>query len=126
MKVWIGGEVGLNDDDFDRYRIATNKIEKKINNYLEEIEYKNVRLINWDIIIILRDDAVFNEIKKYNKRKKNTDIRLKIDYNAFKNGNNEERENLIFDVLLRSLNVLEEKGIEDLEVVKEFIDSCKY
>jgi hypothetical protein len=124
MKVWISSETtkGAGEELWKLYM----QIEKKINNYLEEIEYKNVRLINWDIIIILRDDAVFNEIKKYNKRKKDTDIRLKIDYNAFKNGNNEERENLIFDVLLRSLNVLEEKGIEDLEVVKEFIDSCKY
>ena len=126
MKVWIGGEVGLPDDDFSSYRIATNKIEKQINQYLEEIGYSNDKLVGWDVIIILRDDTVFNEIKKYNKRKKDTDIRLQIDYNAFKNGNEEERENLIFDVLLRSLIILEEKGIEDLEVVKEFIESCKH
>ena len=124
MKVWISSETtkGAGEELWKLYM----QIEKKINNYLEEIEYKNDALEKLRVIIILRDDAVFNEIKKYNKRKKDTDIRLKIDYNAFKNGNDEERENLIFDVLLRSLNVLEEKGIEDLEVVKEFIDSCKY
>lgn len=123
MKVWIGGEVGLDDNDFESYRIISNQIEKSLNAYLEEIGYKNDALEKLRVITILRDDDTFNEIKKLNKRKKNTDIRLKIDYDSFKNGDEHKRKKLIYEMLLRAMNFLkEEKKLEGFNPIEAYIN----
>ena len=123
MTVWIGGEVGLDDEDFESYRLTTNQIEKSLNAYLKEIGYKNKDLDSLDIIAILRDDDYFDEIKKYRPKKRDTDIRLKIDYNEFKNADENKRKKLIYEMLLRAIDFLkEEKGLKGFEPVEEYIN----
>lgn len=124
MKLWMSSEAHISVAE--ELRILSNTIEKHINKYLEETGYENEELKSWDIIITLRDDDVFKEIINYRPKKKDTEFHLKIDYNTFKNATDKERVNLILDLLIRSLNILEEKGIKNLEVVKEYIESCKY
>jgi hypothetical protein len=123
MILWMSAEVyaELADD----LAILRNSIVKQINEHLKEIEYENENLKCWDIIITLRDDDVFKEIIKYRKKKKDTDFHLKMDYAAFKNGDTQQRRNLIYDMLVRSLDILEEKGITDLEPVREIINKSR-
>ena len=121
MKVWIGGE--LEKDIHENYRIIRNKIEKSLNAYLEEIGYKNKDLDSLDVITILRDDEYFNEIKKYRPKKRDTDIRLKIDYDSFKNGDENKRKKLIYEMLLRAMNFLkEEKKLEGFNPIEAYIN----
>ena len=124
MILWMSSEAHISVAE--ELRLISNAIEKHINNYLKETGYENEKLKEWDIIITLRNDNIFDEIINYRPKKKDTEFHLKIDYNAFKNGTQEERANLILELLIRSLTILEEKGIGNLEVVKEFIESCKY
>jgi hypothetical protein len=124
MKLWMSAEVDARIAD--ELRPIRNAIEKHINKYLEETGYENEKLKDWDIIITLRNDDVFDEIINYRPKKKDTEFHLKIDYSTFKNATQEERANLILNVLIRSLNILEEKGVENLGVIKEYIESCKY
>jgi hypothetical protein len=123
MILWMSAEVyaELADD----LAILRNSIVKQINEHLKEIEYENEDLKCWDIIITLRNDDVFKEIIKYRKKKKDTDFHLKMDYVAFKNGDTQQRRNLIYDMLVRSLDILEEKGITDLEPVREIINKSR-
>ena len=100
-------------------------IEKQINNHLKEIEYENEKLIELRCIIILRDDSVFKEIIKYRKANKIIGMHLSMEFDAFKNGDEEKRKELIYDVILRSINISEEKGIENLEPVKEIINKSR-
>lgn len=111
-------------------RPIRNAIEKHINNHLKEIGYKNEKIKELLIVIVLRDDD-FSVMKggegiRKHKGKLSYGGSLRIDYSTFKNATDEERANLILDLLIRSLNILEEKGIKNLEVVKEYIESCKY
>jgi len=125
MKVWISSESSGDKQLGEELWKLYMKLEKAINKHLQEIEYENDKLDSLDVIIILRDDDYFNEIKKYRKSKKDTDIRLKIDYNTFLNANEEERKNLILDVLLRSLDILEEKGLDNFEEIRDYFKSLK-
>jgi len=104
-------------------------MDDKINHYLKEIEYKNEQIEKSRVLIILRDDD-FSALGGEETRKERGVLvynsSLRIDYKTFKNATDEERENLILDLLLRSFNILEEKSIEDLEVAKAFIESCKH
>jgi len=124
MKLWMSAEVDASIAN--ELRPIRNSIEKHINKHLKEIEYENEKLKSWDIIITLRDDDVFKEIIKYSAKKKDTDFHLKMDFNTFKNATKEQRANLILDVLIRSIDILKEKGIEDLEVVRDYVVSCKF
>jgi len=124
MKVWVGGEVGLDDDSFENYRIITNKIENDLNKYLEDTGYKNKDLDSLDVIAILRDDDHFDEIKKYRPKKKDTDIRLKINYDDFKHGDETTRKRLIYQMILKAIDFLEnEKGLNNFEPIKEYINN---
>ena len=109
----------------DLQRPIRNKIEKQINQWLEKYKYTNDNLNTWDVIIILRDDKNFDEITKYSKKKKETDFRLVVDYNLFKTSNDNQRVNLILDMLIRSLEILKSKGVTDLQRVIEFLITCK-
>ena len=122
MELWIGGEVGLNDKDFESYRILTNQIEKEINSYLKEIGYKNENLDSLDVIFVLRNDDVFDEIWKYRPKKRDTDIRPKIDYEAFVKGDETTRKRLIYESLLRVIDFLKSKKVKNLEPLEEYIN----
>ena len=93
MKLWMSSEVDISLAD--ELRLIRNQIEKSLNAYLKEIGYKNKDLDSLDVIAILRDDDYFDEIKKYRPKKRDTDIRLKIDYNEFKNADENKRKKLI-------------------------------
>ena len=128
MILWMSSEA-----DASMTRILSKldiPIEKHINAHLKEIGYENEKIKELLIVIVLRDDD-FSVMKggegiKKHRGKLSYGGSLRMDYNAFKNATDEERVNLILKLLLKSFNLLEEKGIEDLEVVKEFIESCKY
>ncbi|MCW7471769.1 Imm44 family immunity protein [Leptospira kanakyensis] len=120
MKLWIGGE--LEAEIGENFRLSRNIVEKKINEFLKTVLYK-VDFSDWDCIAIVRNDDNFQETYKYSKKKKEMDIRLKIDFNQFKTANHHEQESLIFKMLQRSLEILKNKveNTENLELlIKEF------
>ena len=93
--------------------------------------YKNI-LDEWWVIIIFRDDDVADENVRRKKTSKikgkalvNISMSLKIPYNEFKEGNEKKREDLIYDVILRSIDILETKKIKNLEPIKEYLMNSK-
>jgi hypothetical protein len=108
VKVWIGAE--LEADVADSFREARSKVEKTINATLEGKQY-DIALNSWDCIAIIRDDKNFPEITKYSPKKREMDFRLKIDYKAFKEGNQLDREKLIFGMLRNSLSIIKANGV---------------
>lgn len=110
MKLWIGGEVEA--ELADVFRMARNSVEKKINNIIERQRYE-VPFKSWDCIAIIRNDEDFAEVHKFSRKKRDMDFRLKIDFRLFKEGDESTREQLLFQMLLRSLALLSEKGVHE-------------
>lgn len=108
MKLWISSEIEA--DIFEPFRVSSLKVEDSINDVISNKAY-GLRLNGWDCIAIIRNDDNFEEIIKYSHKKKDMDFRLKINYQDFLNGNELDKEKFVFSMLLRSLKLLEEKGL---------------
>lgn len=128
MKLWMSSEKDNGVDD--SLSIIRNSVEKQINEHLQEEGYINESLKSLDIITILMesnefDDNKYCEITEYRKRKKDTDFRLRLPYHEFNNADTEKKRKLIYDLLERSIDILEEKGIKNLEKVKDIIKKSR-
>src|SRR5580692_2003719 len=99
MKLWISGEI----DSIlsDSFRITRNYLEENINNILASKNYGS-GVISWDIIMIISKDKG-KEIYKYNKTKKETDVRIVIDIDKFKSCDDLMKKMLLLDFLITSL-----------------------
>jgi hypothetical protein len=114
MKLWIGAEMSA--DVADAWRVARNATEASINELLQKREYE-LPVTQWNCIGIVRDDANFAERATYSKKKRSMDFRLSIDHDRFKTASSAIRERMVFEMLLRSLEILcaksgEAAGIE--------------
>lgn len=104
MKLWIGGEVeGAIADD---WRHARSAVESSVNELIAEIGALEAN--QWDVIAILRDDNAFPERSRFSKRD-GMDIRLAIPYKEFSGGSPQVQQELILDMLLRSLDIIQQK-----------------
>ncbi|KAA1154714.1 hypothetical protein EU510_00960 [Pseudoalteromonas sp. FUC4] len=105
MRIWIGGEIESSiEDDF---RKARSKVEKSINENIEQNTY-NIPVESWDCIAIVRDDEQLEELFAYDSRNNDMDFRLRVDYQRFLVGNSNEQEQQVFEICLRSLRKLQE------------------
>jgi len=105
LRIWIGGEIESSiEDDF---RKARSKVEKSINENIEQNTY-NIPVESWDCIAIVRDDEQLEELFAYDSRNNDMDFRLRVDYQRFLVGNSNEQEQQVFEICLRSLRKLQE------------------
>lgn len=107
MKLWIGTETQSDVVElFLPIRLdVQNKINAVINNYSYDIGSDD-----WDCIVILQDVDTFNERIRFSKAKRDMDFRLHMDYAEFLKGDEETRKRQLLKLLLRSLQLLKEKG----------------
>ena len=120
MIIWVSSE-SMDPVDEPLWKLYM-QIEKDINTHLKSINYKHEILDSLDAIIILRNDDVFKEITRFRPKKRDTDLRLKIDYNSFLNGNDNKRKILIYEFLLRAIEILKiKKKLKDFEPLEEYI-----
>ena len=110
MKLWMSAET--QSDVGDDLRKVRTKIRDIINDKIQNIDY-GIPLNGWDVIVILRDDERMKEIIKYSKKKEHMDFRLVMNYEQFIASNDHEKETMYFDLLLRSLMILNEKWITE-------------
>ena len=126
MKIWIGGE--LKKDIHEIYRIMRNQIEKSLNAYLEEIGYKNDEIEKMRVVFVIREDDFSvmqhkKEVVKKDRGKPIYGMNFCLDYDDFKNGDENKRKIIIYKGLLKALDLLEEqKKIQNLDIIKEYIN----
>ncbi len=121
MKLWIGTET--QSDIYDYIRVVRTTVEERINAHILGKKY-GIALDEWDCIIILRDDDDFEEIIDYDSNSREMDFRLKIDYKDFVDENEVGRESLVFEILLRSLELLKSNGVTGSEMDR-FVDDVR-
>lgn len=108
MKLWISAEYSGDIDD--QIRISSNFVEDEINSQIEQKSY-DIELDSWDCIaIVMEDDSDYEEITKYSKKRRDMDFRLRLDFDEFVNSSSLGQQKLIYQMLLRSLDLLLEKG----------------
>lgn len=116
MKIFLSGETSFNaNEPFRRLLMEMNKklksfIEADENDDTYGAEFKSIGIIT----MILSDDlAKTPERKLINRKKKEADIRLKIDYYKFVNSNADTQFFLYLKNIIESIKVVNEKKKED-------------
>ena len=118
MKIFITGETYKTVGE--KMRLIDIQLQPKLN---EEISNKNYGqgIFHWGYISIccppeLYNGGFFKEIKKYTKKRKEIDIRLRIAYEAMLKANEKEVYKLFCDSFLRSIDIAEnELEIKDFD-----------
>ena len=134
MKLWLSAELSckvLSQEQLDQERIARNSVEETLNSRLLNESY-DIPIQQWNCIGIIMGENDFDERIYYSPKRKDMDFRLKIDPIAFKSTDDLGREKLIFEMLLRSLDLLKakfekarpklnSKVFEELERLKNYV-----
>ena len=97
MELWMSSETTAGI--LDILRPIRNKIEKQINQYLEEIGYSNDEIEKLRLILVIRDDEFRGteggETLKKKRGKRIYSRSPRIDYDTFKNADEHQRKKLI-------------------------------
>lgn len=115
MKIWMSGEI--QEDVYDGYVRAERNIESLINENLKDAQLGD-GLVKLAYIAIIKsiESSDYPEIKKYRKRDRTAEFRLKIPHGAFLNARNDmERHRLVAGSLVRAIRLLPEFGIENFD-----------
>ena len=114
MKLWMSGEVEKHV--LEPFRLAIIYLEDEINAKIADKDY-DIDLDKWRCIAILMKDKVdqerYCEVIKYSPKTKKMDFKLQIDYPEFANGDVRRQQRLIYEMLMRSLDLLIEKGLNE-------------
>jgi len=111
MQVWMSSESSkevLSEDQLTQLRLARNSVENILKSRLEHKIYA-IPLDSWNCISIMMGPTGFEERVIYSFKKKHMDFRLKINYEDFNSTDDLGRQKLIFDMMLRSLDLLKNK-----------------
>mgnify|MGYP003628717930 CR=1 FL=1 len=108
--MWIGAE--FSGDIHEKIRNSRNLVEEEINKEIEDNSYEIV-LDSWDCIAIIMEEDGYDEVVKYSAKKAEMDFRLKLDYVDFVEGTDLDRQKQLYNLLLRSLDLLLGKGLAD-------------
>lgn len=113
MRLWISDEVSK--EVLEPFRLSMIYVEDEINSVIENKGY-DIALQSWDCIAVLmkeEDRKRYCEIIKYSPNTQGMDFRLQIDYPDFVNGNTKRQQQLIYKMLMRSLDLLIQKGLNE-------------
>lgn len=114
MKLWMSGEVVQNV--LEPFRLAMLYVCDQINAKIDDKDY-DIDLDKWRCIAILMKDKVdqerYCEVIKYLPKTKKMDFKLQIDYPEFVNGDAKRQQQFIYEMLMRSLDLLIEKGLNE-------------
>jgi hypothetical protein len=112
IRLFISGEVDASVSN--EFRLVRNRIEKKIQSELLNRNNYGDGVIKLTIIPIILGPNFekildYKERKLFSHRKKESDIRLKIDYEVFKKGSDKKREKLIVQNIIESISIIKTK-----------------
>ena len=135
MKFFLSGEIdGSHPHDLigTKFRIASDFVTEKLTPVLEANDYgQEVQMLGIIPIIMklppsMEKAGCFKERKLFQRKKKSTDFRLRIDYDAFCNGDDKLRVKLIFDNILQSVRILKSRTSKHFqgEQLEQDITDC--
>lgn len=122
MKLWMSGEI--QHDVAECYRQARLVVQRRVNERLQQMTFKT-DLDQWAFIGIIRPDdhPDYQEIKKFDRRHKTIEFRLKIDHGQFLSSSHEEHIAMIIQALKRAVDLMNSLGVDpdDIEKLKSVL-----
>ena len=112
MKFWSSGETYGDEIDYMFHKTRL-KQDIELNEYLKDKTYGE-ELDKWNIIYIIipkfmLDQGFFKEIKKFRKKDADVEFRLQIDYEKYKKANEKQAMKLLYETLLKSIEIAKEE-----------------
>jgi hypothetical protein len=115
--IWLSAEIMA--DVGEQHRLAANEIEKEVNARTDAASYGDgfgsLHLIS---IILSEDGPDYDEVKKYWKKRKVFEFRLKIPHATFKAADPLGHRKLIVESILRAVDEARKKNIRDIDYDK--------
>jgi hypothetical protein len=114
MKIWMSGEI--QSDIAEGYDRARKQIEAAFNRSFAERDFGE-GLVELAYIAIIRkiDSPDYGEVKKYSKRDRSAEFRLKIPHEIFLRANDHERTRLVAASVLRAVGLLRDLKIKNFD-----------
>lgn len=123
MKFWFSGE--LQRDIAKAYGAVSTEIEARLNEELGAKSYSpDLEKLAFLPVIMQTEMPEFGEVKKYHKKDKSAEFRLKIDYQTFKNADAAEKKSLFKKSLLRAVFLTGDLKIKALDS-KQFLSDVE-
>ena len=106
MIIWMSGE--LQADIGDACAAAQNEMEHVMNLALKGTDYSGGQIVKWALIPTILNSRFlkstgYAEIRKYHKKRRVIEFRLRIDHDSFKAADDAGKRRLIFEMILRSI-----------------------
>ena len=118
MKLWMSGE--LQNDIAESYRQARKAVEAAVGEMLLPRDYGPgiAKLAFIAMIFGEHGPADFKEVKRYNRRDKSFEFRLRIDHDKFVSSSASDQCRLVCESLIRSLSLMKEMDVAGVDVAK--------
>lgn len=124
MIIWTSSETsaGLGKNPMKELLV----IEDTFNTTLSEVDYgAGVKELMYIAIILGGKFDVFDEVKKYNSKKKTLELRLKISHEEYKKSPDKKRYALLFQSILRAIDEIKIFDINGFDYQQLRIDFIK-
>lgn len=108
MRFWISGEI--HQDATQDYLVAADAVSQTLNAELGDVDY-GIPVKSWNVIGILLPPSIsgFAEVKRYVPEMRDIEFRLRLYYPLFQAAESrEEREWIVFKMILRSVDLFRE------------------
>ena len=114
---WMSGEI--EGDVYDEYRVARNGVEPAVKEALTGKDF-GVGFKQLSIIPVLRehDHPDYDEVRRYHKKRRDFEFRLKISHAAFKAADAVGHRRLIMENILRAVEEMKKMRIKDVDCAK--------
>jgi len=115
MELWFSGEIS---EDVDKpFQSVSNDLERKINKLIGKKSYGE-GLSSWDVIALIAGSEwpQTAEVRKYSKRSKECEYRVRADHAAFLKGPRKAQIRILFQLLRGTVEDLAAKDIRDFDV----------
>lgn len=129
VRFWMSAECDAKV--YDDFRMIRIKIEADVKSLVKQHDYGN-GLKKWSVIPVVLSTAakrdVFDEIEKVDLKKRECEFRLHVPLMKFRKADMPNKFDMIKEVILRSLRLTKEAGIErfDFDRLHKDIDSLTY
>lgn len=102
-------------DIADAYRLARLDVKQAVESALSERDY-GAALTRLNLIsIILEDDSGFDEIKKYHKKDRQFEMRLKIPHQQFRVADEQFQRQMVAYTLVRAVKEMRALGVPGID-----------